>query len=57
MWSAPPAEPPSLGTPAGTGAGDHDQPDRFGRRPRAAAQFPFSQRAYARLLQPLLCTS
>src|SRR5439155_10355848 len=30
------------GTHDGTGAGDHDQPYRFGRRPRATATYPFS---------------
>ena len=34
----------------GTGAGDHDQPYRFGRRPRSSATYPFSTRQYARLL-------
>jgi hypothetical protein len=34
----------------GEGAGDHDQPFRFGYRPRASAPFPFSTRQYARLL-------
>jgi hypothetical protein len=34
----------------GTGAGDHDEPYRFGRRPRASAPFPFSTLQYVRLL-------
>ena len=34
----------------GTGAGDHDRPYRFGRRPRSSAPFPFSTRQYVRLL-------
>ena len=34
----------------GTGAGDHDQPYRFGLRPRSSATYPFSTRQYARLL-------
>ena len=34
----------------GEGAGDHDQPYQFGRRPRASAPFPFTERQYARLL-------
>jgi hypothetical protein len=34
----------------GTGAGDHDAPYRFGRRPSASAPYPFSTRQYARLL-------
>jgi hypothetical protein len=34
----------------GTGAGDHDAPYVFGRRPRALAPFPFSTCELARLL-------
>jgi len=34
----------------GTGAGDHDAPYSFGRRPRASAPYPFSTRQYAHLL-------
>jgi hypothetical protein len=34
----------------GEGAGDHDQPYRFGWRPRASVPFPFNTRQYARLL-------
>jgi hypothetical protein len=34
----------------GEGSGDHDQPYRFGFRPRASAPYPFSTRQYARLL-------
>src|SRR5260370_35054749 len=34
----------------GVGAGDHDQPYRFGGRPSAGVPFPFSTRQYARLL-------
>jgi hypothetical protein len=34
----------------GPGAGDHDEPYRFGRRPRATAPFPFTERQYVRLL-------
>ncbi len=34
----------------GPGAGDHDEPYRFGRRPRASAPFPFTERQFARLL-------
>jgi hypothetical protein len=34
----------------GRGAGDRDVPFTFGRRPRAAAPYPFSTRQYARLL-------
>jgi hypothetical protein len=39
-----------VGSRDGTGAADHDVPFRFGRRPRAAAPYPFSTRQYARLL-------
>ena len=38
------------GTHDETGAGDHEQPYRFGRRPRATATYPFSTRQYVRLL-------
>ena len=38
------------GSRDGSGAGDHDVPYTFGRRPTAAAPFPFSTRQYARLL-------
>ena len=38
------------GTKDGTGAGDHDQPYMFGRRPRAVAPWPFTERQYALLL-------
>jgi hypothetical protein len=35
----------------GNGAGDHDQPYRFGlRKPSANVPYPFSTRQYARLL-------
>jgi hypothetical protein len=34
----------------GVGAGDHDQPYRFGRLPRTDVPFPFSTRQYAHLL-------
>jgi len=34
----------------GNGAGDHDQPYRFGSRPRTTVTYPFSTREYARLL-------
>ena len=39
-----------VGSLDGLGAGDHDQPYRFGRRPRANVPYPFSTRQYARLL-------
>jgi hypothetical protein len=38
------------GTLDGSGAGDHDQPFRFGRLPTSLAPYPFSTRQYARLL-------
>ena len=34
----------------GDGAGDHDQPYRFGDHPRASVPYPFNTRQYARLL-------
>ena len=34
----------------GQGAADHDQPYRFGFRPRASAPYPFNTRQFARLL-------
>ncbi|TME33240.1 MAG: hypothetical protein E6I75_15855 [Chloroflexi bacterium] len=40
----------AVGTLDGAGAGDNDQPYRFGRRPSATTTFPFSVRQYARLL-------
>ena len=40
----------SAGSLDGAGTADHDQPYRFGRRPRASAPYPFSTRQYARLL-------
>jgi hypothetical protein len=40
----------SVGSLDGHGAGDHDQPYRFGRRPWADVPCPFSTRQYARLL-------
>jgi hypothetical protein len=39
-----------VGTHDGSGAGDCDEPYRFGRRPSASAPFPFTERQYARLL-------
>jgi len=38
------------GTLDGSGAGDHDQPYVFGRRPRSEAPGPFTTRQYLRLL-------
>jgi hypothetical protein len=38
------------GSKDGSSAGDNDQPYVFGRRPRAIAPWPFTERQYARLL-------
>ena len=38
------------GTRDAAGAGDHDQPFRFGRLPTSLAPHPFSTRQFARLL-------
>jgi hypothetical protein len=38
------------GTSDGDGAGDRDQPFRFGRVPTSLAPYPFSTRQFARLL-------
>jgi hypothetical protein len=49
--TTPSPEPPTAaGSLDGRGAGDHDQPYRFGRRPTASVPYPFSTRQYARLL-------
>ena len=42
--------PGPLGSLDGDRAGDHDQPYRFGWRPRASVPYPFNTRQYARLL-------
>ena len=39
-----------VGTRDGVGAGDHDQPYRFGCRPSSGTSYPFSARQYMRLL-------
>jgi hypothetical protein len=39
-----------LGSKDGRGCGDHDEPYKFGRRPRAIAPFPFTPSQYARVL-------
>jgi hypothetical protein len=39
-----------VGSRDGDGAGDHDQPYRFGARPRSNVTYPFNTRQYARLL-------
>jgi hypothetical protein len=45
---------PETTTPAGShdgdGAGDHDHPFKFGRKPRAVAPYPFSTRQFVKLL-------
>jgi hypothetical protein len=48
--SSAPKTRPAQGSLDGEGAADHDQPYRFGFRPRASAPYPFSTRQYARLL-------
>jgi hypothetical protein len=49
-FSRNPHLPGSYGSRDGDGAGDNDQPYRFGWRPRASVPYPFSTRQYARLL-------
>ena len=39
-----------IGSLDGDGKGDHDEPYRFGWRPRASVPYPFNTRQYARLL-------
>jgi hypothetical protein len=39
----------------GLGAADHDQPYRFGWRPRSSVPYPFSTRQYGRLLVMRSC--
>jgi len=41
---------PAAGSLDGDGAADHDQPYRFGFRPRTNSPYPFNTRQYARLL-------
>ncbi|MBV9599561.1 MAG: hypothetical protein JOZ87_22240, partial [Chloroflexi bacterium] len=43
-------DPLALGSKDGRGCGDNDRPYTFGRRPRAAAPFPFTPRQFGRLL-------
>jgi hypothetical protein len=50
MSSQPSTQHPRLSPFDGDGAGDHDQPYRFGRRPNARWPYPFTERQYARLL-------
>jgi len=40
----------TTGSHDGNGAGDHDLPFHFGRKPSVRAPFPFSTHQYARLL-------
>jgi hypothetical protein len=40
----------SRGSLDGLGAGDHDQPYRFGWKPRASVPYPFNTRQFSRLL-------
>ncbi|MBV9353972.1 MAG: hypothetical protein JO023_00455 [Chloroflexi bacterium] len=40
----------ATGSLDGEGAADHDQPYRFGWRPRTNVPYPFNTRQYARLL-------
>jgi hypothetical protein len=40
----------SAGSLDGHGAGDHDQPYRFGYQPTLSAPYPFNTRQYGRLL-------
>src|SRR4051812_43936519 len=50
MSALPPANAgPDHGSLDGQGAADHDQPYRFGFRPRASAPYPCNTRHYARL--------
>ena len=48
--NAVPIQASEYGSHDGSGAGDHDMPYTFGRRPRASAPYPFSTRQYAHLL-------
>jgi hypothetical protein len=48
--SPTPEEIVATGSKDGDGAGDRDEPYRFGRKPNAQAPYPFNERQYARLL-------
>jgi hypothetical protein len=39
-----------VGSRDGLGAADHDQPYRFGWKPRASVPYPFNTRQFSRLL-------
>ena len=43
-------QPAPIGSLDGTGAADHDEAYRFGRKPRATAPYPFSERQFLKLL-------
>ena len=40
----------TVGSRDGVGAGDHDEPFTFGRRPSSTWTYPFAARQFARLL-------
>jgi hypothetical protein len=44
------SKPAPVGSRDGIGAGDHDQPYRYGHRPTSAWTYPFSSREFAHLL-------
>ena len=45
-----PASSENDGSRDGSGAGDHDLPYQFGKRPNTEAPFPFTERQYCKLL-------
>jgi hypothetical protein len=51
MSTQPNAHKPQTTSPFDNeGAGDHDEPYCYGRRPNARAPYPFTERQFARLL-------
>jgi hypothetical protein len=44
------SKPALVGSRDGIGAGDHDQPYRYGTRPTCAWTYPFTSRQFAHLL-------
>jgi hypothetical protein len=50
MSTQPSTHNPRIAPLDGDGAGDHDEPFRFGRRPNVRWPYPFTERQYARLL-------
>ena len=50
MIQQQPAATRRIGSLDGIGAGDHDQPYRFGWKPRASVPYPFNTRQFSRLL-------